>query len=61
MADLYTDVGDGIISCNACGAYTIDGNQEHIEHYPNCGGLAEVEKWERYYDESNREEATLEV
>jgi len=57
MAELYTNVGDGIISCNACGAYTIDGNQEHISHHHNCGGLAEVEKWERYHDEFNEEEA----
>lgn len=61
MTELYTNVGDGIISCNACGGYTTDGKQEHVRHYLSCGGLAEVEKWERYYDELNRGEATLEV
>lgn len=58
MTELYTNVDEGIISCNACGAYTIDGEEEHIKHYPNCGGLAEVEKWERYYSESNEEETS---
>jgi len=55
MAELYTVVGEGIISCNACGGYTIDGIEEHVKHHPNCGGLAEVEKWERYYDEASAE------
>jgi hypothetical protein len=62
MAELYTDLGDGIISCNACGAHATDGNPEHIHHCTTCGGLAEVEKWERYYDEFNQaEEETADV
>lgn len=57
MAELYTDVGDGIISCNACGGYTLDGNPEHILHHSGCGGLAEVEKWEQYYGEFSEEDS----
>ena len=53
MADLYTVVEDGIVSCNACGAHTCDGNPEHIKHHASCGGIAEVEKWERYYESEN--------
>ncbi len=58
MAELYTVVDEemGIVSCNACGAHTLDGNPEHIKHYLNCGGLAEVEKWEEYYEDFNEGE-----
>lgn len=58
MAELYTNVEDGIISCNACGGYTVDGKEEHVKRHSSCGGLAEVEKWERYYNESNEEETS---
>lgn len=48
---LYINVGDGVISCNACGAYTLTGVPANIKHHPSCGGLAEIEKWEKYYSD----------
>lgn len=48
MAELFT-VDDVVATCNACGAYTLSKNPERIKHYPSCGGLAEVKKWEDYY------------
>ena len=58
MDELYTVVDEdiGIISCNACGASTIDGNRNNIKHYKTCGGVKEMKKWERYYEEMNQEE-----
>lgn len=45
---LYT-VDDVVASCNACGAYTLSRIPKHIKHYQGCGGVAEVEKWDKYY------------
>lgn len=35
-----------IFCCNACGA---TGNP--VKHYDSCGGMAEVRKWEAYYND----------
>ena len=47
---LYT-VDDIVASCNACGAYTLTRDPKLIKHHPNCGGLPEIEKWDRYYND----------
>lgn len=51
LSKLFTTVGNNIVVCNACGAHTLDGDSSHIKHYPNCGGVAEIEKWNKYYSD----------
>ena len=43
-----------VISCKACGAYTLTHNPKNIEHYAVCGGAAEIEKWDKYYSDPVR-------
>ena len=59
-SQLYS-VDDIVASCNACGAYTLTRDPKNIRHHPNCGGLAEVKKWERYYSDPEWEKAATEV
>ena len=61
MNKLYTDFGEEriigrgceymshIVVCNACGAHTLNGNIKDIKHYQDCGGVAEINKWNKYY------------
>lgn len=56
MAELY-NIDDVVASCMACGAYSLTRNPKKIEHYPSCGGLAEIEKWEEYYSDPEWEKA----
>jgi len=39
---------EDIYCCNACGASS---PLKGFEHYKSCGGLAEVKKWEDYYND----------
>lgn len=57
-SELYS-VDDIVASCNACGAYTHTRNPKDIKHYLNCGGLAEVEKWDKYYSDPQWEKAIM--
>lgn len=59
MSELY-HVDDLVASCNACGAFTLTRDPKDIQHYPGCGGIKEVEKWERYYSDPEWEKATCE-
>ena len=57
---------EDIYSCNACGSY---GPLEGFKHYKGCGGMAELKKWEDYYndpaweksfkEEEDNDEATI--
>ncbi len=58
MSELYS-IDDVVASCNACGAYTLSRDSKLIEHYPTCGGIKEIEKWDRYYSDSEWEKAVL--
>ena len=42
-------VDDIVATCLACGAYSLTRDPWEIVHYPGCGGLKEIEKWDRYY------------
>lgn len=57
--ELY-HIDDIIASCNACGAYTLSRDPSHIKHYPGCGGLREVKKWDDCYSSPERQEAAKE-
>lgn len=59
--DKLYHVDDVVASCNACGAYTLSRVPARIKHYPNCGGLAEVKKWTKYYDDPEWEKVTMGV
>jgi len=61
MSSKLYHVDDIVASCNACGAHTLTRNPEDIKHYPNCGGLAEVKKWDRYYSDPSWQEACTSV
>ena len=54
--ELYT-TDDLVTTCNACGAFTLTRKPEDIKHYPGCGGLAEVEKWNKYYSDPEWQKA----
>lgn len=47
-SELY-HIDEIVASCIACGAYTLTRNPKLIIHYPNCGGIKEVTKWDKYY------------
>lgn len=55
-AELYT-IDDLVATCNACGAFTLTREPKDIKHYLGCGGLAEVEKWNKYYSDPERQKA----
>ena len=59
MSSKLYHVDDIVASCNACGAYTLTRNPKDIKHYPNCSGLAEIKKWDRYYSDPAWLEAVL--
>jgi len=54
----HTD--DLVASCIACGAHTLTRNPKLIIHYPNCGGIKEVTKWDKYYNDPEWEKAMTE-
>jgi len=60
MSDKLYTIDDVVATCNACGAYTLSRDPARIKHHPGCGGLVEVEKWDRYYDSPGWLEAVAE-
>lgn len=55
MTDLYS-IDNVVASCLACGAYTLTRKPSDIEHYSICGSVCEIEKWDRYYNNTDLEE-----
>ena len=51
MSSRLFHIDDIVASCNACGAYTLTRNPKNIKHYPTCGSIAEVKKWDKYYSD----------
>ena len=58
MAELYS-IDDVVVTCNACGAYSLTRKPEDIKHHSGCGGIKEVEKWDKYYSDPEWEKAVL--
>ena len=50
---------DIVATCLTCGAYSLTRKPEDIPHYSGCGGVAEVEKWDKYYSDPEWEKAVL--
>ena len=60
MSKLYS-IDDLVATCNACGAYSLSRNPNNIKHYLGCGGIEEVKKWDKYYNDPEWREAIEEV
>lgn len=43
-------IDDVVATCSACGAYSLTRDPWEIKHYLGCGGIKEIEKWDRYYN-----------
>ena len=54
MENSYTEVTEGVVQCNDCGAHA--DTKENVSHYDSCNP-GESKKWEDFYNEENYTDA----
>ena len=45
------EIDELVAICLACGAHTLTRDPKKIVHHKSCGGVKEIEKWDKYYSD----------
>jgi len=48
------ETNDLVVTCLACGASSLTKDKDRIIHYKGCGGVKEIEKWDKYYSDPEK-------